>query len=184
MLAGAVVVVSYFILKVKVTQSCPTLCDTHELCSPWNSPGQNTGVGNRSLLQGIFSTQRSNPGLPHRRWILYQLSHQGSPWILEWVAYPFSRGSSWPSDRTGVSCTAGRFFTSWATREAHFSLFLIWIISILSFFFVSFARGLSWSFKRISFLFHLFSPLFLLFSVLLISVFIFIISLLLLVLSL
>ena len=117
----------------------------HGLCSPWNSPGQNTGVGNRSLLQGIFSTQRSNPGLPHRRWILYQLSHQGSPWILEWVACPFFRGSSRPSDRTGVSCTAGRFFTSWATREAHFILFLIWIISILSFFFVSFARGLSTS---------------------------------------
>ena len=33
------------------------------LCSPWNSPGQNTGVGSRSLLQGIFPTQESNPGL-------------------------------------------------------------------------------------------------------------------------
>ena len=37
--------------------------------------------------------------------------------ILEWVAIPFSRGSSWPRDRTWVSCTAGRFFTIWATRE-------------------------------------------------------------------
>ena len=37
--------------------------------------------------------------------------------ILEWVAYPFSRGSSWPRSQTGVSCTAGGFFTSWATRE-------------------------------------------------------------------
>ena len=44
----------------------------------WNSPGQNTGVGSRSLLQGIFPTQGSNPGLPHCRQILYQLSHQGS----------------------------------------------------------------------------------------------------------
>ena len=43
------------------------------------SPGQNTGVGSLSLLQGIFSTQRSNPGLPHCRRILYQLSHKGSP---------------------------------------------------------------------------------------------------------
>jgi len=60
----------------------------HGLCSPWNSPGQNTGVGSCSLLQGIFSTQRSNPGLPHCRWILYQLSHQGSPCILEWVPIP------------------------------------------------------------------------------------------------
>ena len=38
--------------------------------------------------------------------------------ILEWVAFPFSRGSSWPRNYTGVSCTADRFFTSWATREA------------------------------------------------------------------
>ena len=52
---------------------------THGLYSPWNSPGQNTGVGSHSLLQGIFPTQGSNPGLPHCRQILYQLSHKGSP---------------------------------------------------------------------------------------------------------
>ena len=46
---------------------------------PWKSPGQNPGVGSRSLLQEIFPTQGSNPGLPHCRWILYQLSHQGCP---------------------------------------------------------------------------------------------------------
>ena len=49
----------------------------HGLYSPWNSPGQNTGAGSRSLLQRIFPTQGSNPGLPHCRQILYQLSHQG-----------------------------------------------------------------------------------------------------------
>ena len=38
--------------------------------------------------------------------------------ILEWVAIPFSKGSSWPRDQTQISCIAGRFFTSWATREA------------------------------------------------------------------
>ena len=48
------------------------------LCSPWNSPGQNTGMGSQSLLQGIFPTQGSNPGLQHCRQILYQLSHEGS----------------------------------------------------------------------------------------------------------
>ena len=53
----------------------------HGLCSPWNSPGQNTGVGSLSLLQGIFPSQGSNPGLPHCRRILYQLSHKGSPTI-------------------------------------------------------------------------------------------------------
>ena len=78
----------------------------HRLYSPWNSPGQNTGVGSCSLLQGIFQTQRLNPGLPHCRRILYHLSHQGSSRILEWVAYPFSRGSSPPRNRTGVSCIA------------------------------------------------------------------------------
>jgi len=51
----------------------------HGLYSPWKCPGQNTGVGSLSLVQGIFSTQGSNPGLLHCRWILYQLSHKGSP---------------------------------------------------------------------------------------------------------
>ena len=49
----------------------------HGLYSPWNSPGQNTGVGSHSLPQGIFPTQGSKPGLLHCRQILYQLSHQG-----------------------------------------------------------------------------------------------------------
>ena len=89
-------------------------------CNPRNCPGQNTGVGSLSLLQGIFPTQGSNPGLPHCRWILYQLSHKGSPRILGWVAYPFSSRSSQPRNRTRVSCIAGEFFTNWAIREALF----------------------------------------------------------------
>ena len=56
----------------------------HGLYSPSNSPGQNTGVGSLSLLQGNFPAQGSNPGLLHCRWILYQLSHKKSPRILEW----------------------------------------------------------------------------------------------------
>ena len=75
----------------------------HGLHSPWNSPDQNTGVGSLSLFQGIFPTQGSSPGLPHCRWILYQLSHKGSPRILEWVAYPFSSGSLQPRNPTRVS---------------------------------------------------------------------------------
>ena len=75
-------------------------------------PSQNTGVGGFSLLQGIFPTQGSNWGLLHCRWILSQLSLKGSPRTLEWVAFPFSRGSSRPRDRTGVSCIAGGFFTN------------------------------------------------------------------------
>ena len=66
-------------VKVKFTQSCPTLCDLMDYTVP-----------------GILQSQ-----------------------ILEWVAFPFSRGSSQPRDRTQVFCIAGGFFTSWATREAH-----------------------------------------------------------------
>ena len=55
------------------------------LYSPWNSPGQNTGVGSRSVLQGIFSTQGSNRGLLHCRQILYQLSHREIPPTLSFV---------------------------------------------------------------------------------------------------
>ena len=95
----------------------------HGLYRPRHSPGQNTGVG--SLFQGIFWTQGWNPGLLPCRQILYQLSYQGSPRILEWVPYSFSRGSSQPRNWTGVSCLAGRFFTSWATREAQW--WILWI---------------------------------------------------------
>ena len=104
------------------SESCLVVSDSlwpHGLYSPWNSPGQNTGVDSPSLLQRIFPTQGSNPGLPHGRQILYQLSHQGSPRILEWVTYPFSRGSSFPRNRIGVSWIAGGFFTIWATREVY-----------------------------------------------------------------
>ena len=66
---------------------------TRLLC-PWGSPGKNTGVGCHAFLQGIFPTQGWNLGLLPCKRILYCLSHQGSPRILEWVAYPFSRGSS------------------------------------------------------------------------------------------
>ena len=55
------------------------LCDSVPLYSPWNSPGQNARVGSLSILQGIFPTQGSNPGLSHCRRILNQLSYQGSP---------------------------------------------------------------------------------------------------------
>ena len=67
-----------------VAQSCLTLCDPMD-CSPpgssvhRDSPDKNTGVGCHALLQGIFLPQRSNLGLLHCRWILYRLSHQGSP---------------------------------------------------------------------------------------------------------
>ena len=107
--------------EVRWSESHSVVSDSlqpHGLYSPWNSPGQNTGVGSLSLLQGNFPTQGLNPGLPHCRWILYLLSHKGSPRILEWVAYPFSSKSSQPRNWTGVSCISGGFFTNWAMREA------------------------------------------------------------------
>ena len=88
------------------SESCIRLCN------------QNTGVGSRSLLQGIFPIQGLIPGPPQCRRILYQLSHEGSLRMLEWTAYPLSSRSFWPRNQTGVSCIAGGFFTSWATREA------------------------------------------------------------------
>ena len=84
-----------------VTQSCPTVCNPIDCNLPGSSlhgdsPGKNTGVGCHALLQAIFPTQGSNPGLPYCRQSLYHLSHQGSPRILERVAYPFSRGLLYP----------------------------------------------------------------------------------------
>ena len=95
-----------------VTQSCLTLCSSLHCSSPGSSVhgdslGRNTGMRCHVLLQGILPTQEWNPGLLHCRWILYCLNHQGSPRILELVAYPFCRGSSHPGDRTVVSCIAG-----------------------------------------------------------------------------
>ena len=93
-------------------QSCLNLCDPID-CSPpgssvhGDSPGKNTRVGCHAILQGIFPTQGSNPGLPHCRWILYRLSHQGSPRIVKWVAYPFSRGSSWPTTQISIISPVG-----------------------------------------------------------------------------
>ena len=81
----------------RVSKSRSVVSDSlwsHGLYSPWNSPGQNTGVGSLSLLQGIFPSKGSNPGLPHCRRILYQLRYQGSPicakWPLKKTFYQFS----------------------------------------------------------------------------------------------
>ena len=100
---------THIYMKVKVTWSYLTLGNCY---SSWNSPGQNTGVGSLSLSPGDLPNPGIKPRLPHCRQILYQLGHKGSPRILEWVAYPFSRGSSRPRNWTGVSCIAGGFFTT------------------------------------------------------------------------
>ena len=88
-----------------VTRSSLPRCDPHGppedrfLC-PWDSPGDNTGVGCHALLQGIFQTQESNPHLLcllHYRRILYMLSHQeSSSWTIA-MSYPPQTSGSSPS---------------------------------------------------------------------------------------
>ena len=109
-------------VKVKVAQWCPTLCNPMDCILPGSSVH---GLLQARILEWVAipfcresPKQELNWGLQHCKWILYQLSHQESPRILEWVAYPFSRGSSLPRNQTRIFCIAGRFFTSWATREA------------------------------------------------------------------
>ena len=108
-------------VKVKVAQSCPTL---------WNPMDSTDSTTVHEILQarilewvaGPFSRKSSqlglNPVLPHCRRILYQLSHQGSPRILEKVAYLFFSRSSQTRNQTQVFCIAGGFFTNWGMREA------------------------------------------------------------------
>ena len=66
------------ITKVSESETLSVISDSLWPHSPWNCPGQDTGVGSLSLLQGIFPTQGLNPDLPHGSQILYQLSYQGS----------------------------------------------------------------------------------------------------------
>ena len=127
--------------KMMLWKVLHSTCNMHSICNmpaPGNpidcspsgssvhgdSPDKKTEVGCHALLQGVFPIQGSNPGHLHCRWIPYHLSHEGSPRVLEGVAYPFSRGTSWPRNWTRVSCITGGFFTSWATREAPFITYL------------------------------------------------------------
>ena len=96
---------------VAIAFSAPALQADSLPAEPQGKP-KNTRVGSLSLLQRIFPTQDSYQDLLHCRWVLYQLSHKGTPRTLEWVAYPFSSGSSQPRNQTGVFCITGRFFTN------------------------------------------------------------------------
>ena len=96
-------------MKVKVSQLCPTLCNTMGYTVH--------GILHSRILEWVafpFS-KGSNPGLLHCRWILNQLSHKESPRILERVFYPFSSVSSIPSNQTRASCIPGGFFTNYLT---------------------------------------------------------------------
>ena len=90
----------------------------HGVYCPWNSPGQNSRVPSLSLLQGIFPTQGSNPGLWYRRWILYQLSHKGNPWIWE-LDHKAERQRI---DPCGLGCWRGLLRIPWTARRSNQSI--------------------------------------------------------------
>ena len=95
MLMGTVTIY-YETEKLKVTQSCPTLCNPMDCIVLGILQARIPEWVAFPLSRGSFPIQGSNPCLPYCRRILYQLSHKESPRILEWVAYPFSSGSSRP----------------------------------------------------------------------------------------
>ena len=100
-----------------VTQSCPTICDPMDCM--WDSLGQNTGVSSPFLLQGIFPTQGLNSGLLHCRRILYQLSHKGSPRILQGGSLSFPQRIFLTHEWNHGLLHCRQNFTNWAIREAH-----------------------------------------------------------------
>ena len=128
-----------------VAQLCLTLCNFMDCISSGSSVygdsiGKNTGVGCHALLQGIFPTQGSTPGLLHWQMGSLTLAPPGKPHygLLEWVAMPSSRGSSQLRNRTQVSFTRSEFFIVWVMRTKNI-LFLFsnrkwesWDISIMS----------------------------------------------------
>ena len=114
-----------------VTLLCPTLCDPMDCSLPGSSvygdsPGKKTWVGWHFLLQGIFPTQGSNPGLLYCRWILCHLSHQGSLytteeeiqirreiWILGWIHHgrPAHSYQKCPEDTFFMTTASNKFVT-------------------------------------------------------------------------
>ena len=104
----------------KESHSCSIVSDSllpHGLSSPWNSPGQNTGVCSCSLLQGIFPNQGSNPGLQHFRLLLYQLSHQGRDLFLE---FPHSNPTLTSRFRMRQIMDEFAYFQPFCVKYLHF----------------------------------------------------------------
>ena len=119
----------------------------HGVCSPWKSPGQNTGVGSLSLLQGIFPTQGSNPGLLHYRRILYQLSHQGSPLYTIGHIIMEIRNSTVFNLQTGEPRTLVVWIAVWVQENTNVPAWKQRVNSplfFLLFFFYSGLQGIGW----------------------------------------
>ena len=100
------------------------------LYSPWNSPGQNTGVGSLSPLQGIFPTQGSNPGFPPCGQILYHLSHKGSPVHVSHIK-TLSNSRSYFS--RSVMCRALSLHFMYMYLSSHHRLQWMWCCDLVPF---------------------------------------------------
>ena len=116
--------------------SLPVMSDS--LRHPWTAAHQapqSMGILQASMLEWVAipsSRDLPNPGIEPRSPALQVDSlvtePSGKPKNMEWVACPISRGSSWPRNQTGISCIAGGFFTSWATRVQIFFTFVLFCI--------------------------------------------------------
>ena len=120
-----------------VAQLCPTLWDPMH-CNPpassvhGDSPGKSIGMGCHALLQGIFPTQGLNPGLSHCRWILYHLSHQGSPRILEVDSLSLLQGNFLTQESNQGLLHCRRILYQWSYQgSSRFSVPQLLIISLL-----------------------------------------------------
>ena len=114
-----------------------TVAPSSLLC-PWNSPGKSTGLGSCSLLQGIFSTQISNPGLPHCRRILCHLSYHGSPQPLHLlplttapitIQFPEARVLGPRHWKHGSFCQRSHLWPPCSGRSGELLLGLAWALS-------------------------------------------------------
>ena len=112
-------------LKSK-SESFSVLSDSlwsHGLYIPWNSPGLNTGVGSLSLLQGLFPTQESKPGLPHCRSILYQLSYDLAKARSNALAQQLAgKDTRWVSCLSKCACSSDPGYPWWSTHILRHSL--------------------------------------------------------------
>ena len=112
---------------LSLAQFCPTLCVPMDYSPPGSSVH---GIFQQEYWSGLPCPPPGdlpNPGIDSRSPALQAdsvlaVNDKGSPRILEWVAYPFSRASFQLRNQTRVSCIPGVFFTNLATREAHFEL--------------------------------------------------------------
>ena len=136
---------------MKVTQLCLTLCNPTD-CSPWNSPGQNTGVGSLSLLQGIFPTQGSNPGLLHAGGFF-------TSWVIRKQTLPlqFHKGDTVRGKRRRVGLETLCFLMYFNMRYRHSCYVVVyrsvvsdsfaipWTVACLTPLFMEFSREEYWS---------------------------------------